>query len=717
MDKKYASCLITLLLSLSLLTVTSRARAVEVFAGHPRLFFRDSAWGERSITTEQLRQRAHDSRYASYVNRLSYSPCNVALKALLLDDSAAAAECVSMLKTDFEFDGTTTDGELVMWAAMAFDWLYPRGDFSDTDKANVVSRLATGADWLIGQYEGQGAHIFHTRMYGFAVGVGMAGLALKGHHASADRYIQWADSIFTKHLFPARRLQAGSVHNGFGYGRRYTMWHSGHFMSAWYSATGDDKWKTVREEQDDWAWREAEFIIYSRQPDSLLVRFADCFRRTSERYSFRVIGERAFAYAEPVGREYLNYLFATQAVQPDNRVVEEGNAYNVLLWWDPDAPGVSHTTLPRRTLFSPRGTGMAFWRSGWGENDTFIFFKCGNYFEDHGHFDQGHLEVFRHKPLLIESGAYEGDFESSFRLNYYRKTIAHNSILAVNPVFSQDEGGQRIYSNQSLATLESYLADPGSETGEIVDYRDSGYWSYVAGDFSKAYYPSVIETAVREVAWIAERYLVVVDNIKLANSALLPKVLWHYTVRPLLEPGRFTVSDGGGRAVVTVLSPAGATLDTVRAYQIGTAYYPPPDPRPELGVGRVEVSVAQSGATDYTFVEVIDVADEGVKAGEVSLEQDQATGPLKVLLPPGTLSLQGDPKKRSLVSFTARTLEPPGDYDGSGNLDLEDLIRLLRLALEDSAQPLADFNGDGRYSITDAVALLIRIRSTAPGGI
>ncbi|OGF99520.1 MAG: hypothetical protein A2Z86_07910 [Candidatus Glassbacteria bacterium GWA2_58_10] len=81
------------------------------------------------------------------------------------------------------------------------------------------------------------------------------------------------------------------------------------------------------------------------------------------------------------------------------------------------------------------------------------------------------------------------------------------------------------------------------------------------------------------------------------------------------------------------------------------------------------------------------------------------------------MSLQGDPKKRSLVSFTARTLEPPGDYDGSGNLDLEDLIRLLRLALEDSAQPLADFNGDGRYSITDAVALLIRIRSTAPGGI
>ena len=195
-------------------------------------------------------------------------------------------------------------------------------------------------------------------MYSFAAGTGMAGLALKGHHPNADRYIQWADSIFTRHLFPARRLQGGSVHSGMGYGRRYVMWHSGHFMSAWYSATGQDKWKQVREEQDDWAWREAEFLIYARQPDSLLVRYADCFRRTSDRYSFRVIGERAFAYQVPPGQNYLNYLFQTQAVQSDNRVVEEGNAYNVFLWWDADQAGTTFTSLPHRDAF----------REGWHRN-------------------------------------------------------------------------------------------------------------------------------------------------------------------------------------------------------------------------------------------------------------------------------------------------------------------------------------------------------------
>ena len=254
---------------------------VEVFEAHPRLFFRDSAWGERSITTEQLRQRANDPRYAAYVNRLTYSSCNVALKAILFNDSQAAQECISMMESNFDFDGTTTDGELLMWRAMAFDWLYNHPEFTEDHKQNVIQKLAQGALWCRGQYTGQGPHVFHTRMYAFALGAAMAGLALKGHYEYADMYIDWADSIFTHHLFPARRLQAGSVHNSLAYGRKYVMWHSGHFMSAWYSATGEDKWETVRNQQDDWAWREAEFIMYGRQPDGLLVRYGDCFRRTS----------------------------------------------------------------------------------------------------------------------------------------------------------------------------------------------------------------------------------------------------------------------------------------------------------------------------------------------------------------------------------------------------------------------------------------------------
>jgi len=706
---------IPVFLSVFCLSFYALSFAVDVFSGHPRLFFRDSAWGERSITTVELKKRARDTRYQAYVNRLNYSAANFAMKALLLDDSTAAAECVKMLTTAFEFDQTTDDGVLVMWAAMAFDWLYNSPYFSAAAKSTAINNLVQGARWCKDQYTSQGAHIFHTRMYAFATGVGLAGLVLKGHHPEADTFINWAYSIYLNDLFPARHLQGGSVHNSLAYGRKYTIWLDGHFMSGWYSATGEDLWKKVRQEQEDWAWREAEFIMYARQPDGLLVRYGDCFRRTSERFSFQAIGERAFAYNEPIGAYYLNYLFETQAKTTDPRVVEEGNAYNVFLFWDADKQGKSFTTLPTRTMFGQHGTGMVFWRTDWDNKETFIFFKCGNYFDDHGHFDQGHLEVFRGAPLLIEAGAYEGDFNSTFRLNFYRKAIAHNTILAVNPAFSEDEGGQRVYSNQSLGTMTDYLADTGSETGDITVYQDNGKWTYLAGDFSKAYDLDRIVKAIREVAWLGERYLVVVDNITLGSNKLLPRVLWHYTVKPVLGEKRFTVSDGGGRAAVTLLAPSNAVIDTVQEYRIGTAYYLPPDPRPSIGVGRAEISVPSPGATDYTFIEVIDVADEGVPVGNVSLASPDSSslGVLKIDLPVGTLILRGNPGARSEVSFTASTWR--GDYNDDRMVDIQDVISLILRARDNPGDPAFDFDGDGGFTIMDAVALVIYIRSQSPG--
>ncbi|MEA2062533.1 MAG: heparinase II/III family protein [Gemmatimonadota bacterium] len=704
-----------LLCSFFLLFVTNLSQAVGVFEGHPRLFFRDSTWGERSITTEQLKARVQDSRYSAYTNRLTYSSANYALKALLLSNESAAKQCTTMLKASFKFGGTTTDGELVMWDAMAFDWLYNHPIMADSAlKAQVIDKLIKGAKHCRDEYIGQGPHIFHTRMYAFALGAAMAGLVLKGHHPDADIYIDWAYDIYLNHLFPARKLQDGTVHNSLAYGRKYVMWHVGHFMSAWYSATGQDLWQTVREKQGDWAWREALFLIYARQPDGLFIRYGDNFRRTSERFTFKVIGERAFAYNDPVAKQYLDFLFETQANMSDDRVVEEGNAYNVFLWWDADydSGGEDHTSLPGKALFSPEGTGMVVWRSGWEERtnkDKFIFFKCGDYFGDHGHFDQGHVEVYCGTPLLIEAGAYKGGFSGDHRMNYWRKTISHNTIIAEDPEVEGDEGGQRIYKNQEESTIKDYLDDEGSETGVIIDYLDQGDWGYVAGDFSTAYYPDHIELAIRELAWLKDRYLVVVDHVGLGNNMLLPKVLWHYTVRPVIEDNRFTVTDGGGRAVVTVLAPSNAVLDTVRAYQIGTSYYPPPSPQTSWGVGRVEVTVPEVGEYDHVFVQVIDVAQEGVNPGEVALSLDEAGKIMNIQTPVGTLTLAGGPDARTTVEFTPAAEYDKGDINQDGELAVSDVIAMILAAREDPTDPVLDFNGDGIFNVLDAIQLLLYI--------
>ncbi len=465
----------------------------------------------------------------------------------------------------------------------------------------------------------------------------------------------------------------------------------------------------MRENQGDWAWREALFMMYARQPDSLFVRYGDNFRRTSERFTFRTIGERAFAYDEPVGKNYLHYLFETQAAQTDNRVVEEGNAYNVFLWWDADDRGLSFRSLPGRAMFSPDGTGMVLWRSGWDAGETHIFFKCGNYFGDHGHFDQGHVEVFRHRPLLIESGYYDS-FNSTHRTRYYRGSMAHNTIRAKSATIPNSLGEQRVFSNQNKATLQSYLDDQSSETGNLIDYRDNGTWSYAAGEFASAYSSSLMDRVVRELVWIGERYLVVVDNVVMHGTDYLPAVMWHYTAAPELEQGRFTVRDGGGKAVVTVLAPANAAIDTVSAFKLGSQSYPPPNPQPEHGTGRVEVSATVSSSGGYTFVEVIEITDDSASTAVPLLETDPQSGALSVVLPEGTLYLAGEPEARTEVSFTPGEQQLRGDYDGDGALGIGDLMSFVRLSLQQPSSPLLDFNRDGSVNVADILDLLLYIR-------
>ncbi|MCE5270771.1 hypothetical protein LLH00_05750, partial [bacterium] len=151
----------------------------EVYPSHPRLFFRDSAWGERGLTLAMVKARAARPEAQPVLEKLNRSLPDLALRSLVAGDREAAREAIRRLQQPVERDGTTTDGELVALAALALDWLWNDPEFSDTAKAKAVANLAAGADSLIHDL-GSGAHIFHTRMYGWATGVGLAGLALHG---------------------------------------------------------------------------------------------------------------------------------------------------------------------------------------------------------------------------------------------------------------------------------------------------------------------------------------------------------------------------------------------------------------------------------------------------------------------------------------------------------------------------------------------------------
>ncbi len=605
-----------LLLLTCLVPGNGAAAGPSVVASHPRLFFRGGDWdGGRGLTVETIRRRAARPEAAPVLGLLGGSLPNLALRALILagdparsmESHAAADSAVAILQQPVELEGTTDQGITLAWHAMAYDWLGRHPAFDEGEKRQAAEEIARAGLALADQLE-HGSHIFHTRMYGWAAGVALAGLALQGDHPAAERLIDYGGRYWRERLFPARRLQDGSVHNSFGYGRKYTMWLTGHFISGWHSATGENLWEDIAREQGDWARQELLFNIYGRYPDGTYLRFGDSYSLTSDHYSFRAVSERAQGYRDPVGAGFLRKLLRENA----GPVVERPSAYVYFLFFDPEADTLAESALPLRKLFSREGTGMVVWKSGWQEQGTTVFFKCGNYFDDHGHFDQGHLDIFRRAPLLIDSGAYL-TFDGPFRREYWHRTVAHNSILILDPALPGDEGGQRVFSSQGDATLGEYLANSRSETGEILDYLDLPGLAYVAGDFTAAYPDDRAERVTRELCFLDDRYLVVLDRVRVKRPDLEPRVLWHCPVPPDREQAvqRFRLDREGGRVLVTTLWPQAAEIAWVDSFQAGGRKIAPEGTLPlqeGMGVGRFEVG-DPTGGLEHLFIHAIEITD------------------------------------------------------------------------------------------------------------
>ncbi|MFH1707557.1 MAG: hypothetical protein ABIF71_06545 [Planctomycetota bacterium] len=88
-------------------------------------------------------------------------------------------------------------------------------------------------------------------------------------------------------------------------------------------------------------------------------------------------------------------------------------------WLDAASPSLIQDLPPSR-YFSPGALGHVFLRSGFAKDDIFIAYKCGNYYDNHGHFDQGSFVINCRGNLALDSGEYYG-FDSPHRLNYYRR--------------------------------------------------------------------------------------------------------------------------------------------------------------------------------------------------------------------------------------------------------------------------------------------------------
>lgn len=70
--------------------------------------------------------------------------------------------------------------------------------------------------------------------------------------------------------------------------------------------------------------------------------------------------------------------------------------------------------------------------------------------------------------------------------------------------------------------------------------------------------------------------------------------------------------------------------------------------------------------------------------------------------------------KQALADKSSLSLIYVEDYNGDGRVTISDAVAFLLLGRDNPSDPNLDYNGDGRYGITDAVALIINITGQYP---
>jgi hypothetical protein len=288
-------------------------------------------------------------------------------------------------------------------------------------------------------------------------------------------------------------------------------------------------------------------ILLDRYPDSVAARQL-----------------QAYLYVPPTDGSY------------DDMVWEE------FLWYNPDLP----SEAPTLTAHYAPALGEISMRSGWPQgaadtdpSATHITFSSGDRYSYHQHYDQNGFTLFKYGDLLVDSGVYSQEGLSYHDVNYYCRTIAHNTLIVYNPSedFSQvrdgavsNDGGQRsVYpANRSPESVEYRNHHIRQyETGDMLHYVHSSRYTYALGDATAAYnnpdYNQTMDGLAGNVAKVTRfqrellylrptktaplEYVVLYDRVGVTRpdfSGQNTKLLFHMLNKPSVSGAGTEVSPG-----------------------------------------------------------------------------------------------------------------------------------------------------------------------------
>jgi hypothetical protein len=335
--------------------------------------------------------------------------------------------------------------------ALIYDWVY--ADLDAVTRAEFLAQLQVKANAWEATFAGVQLSPYNDQLYAGGNSPGADGLPVAIAMYPDDpvnglTHLKFQLDLWFNMILPVWHQVFGPEGGGWHEGWNdylnstggMTQWLVTDLLS-WQVASGQPIFT-----QQPWLKNFAYGLMYQTKPDFLMEKHGDVTKPflTSE-YATNTPNDSQGAGLGSL--EGLAYLYNDPVLRGWARLIDYSSAtpdgFEPTCWpyCPPDSaanPIADRSSLPLVRNFP--GWGMLFFRTGWGEDDTYVSFKYGDNFWSHEHFDDGHFTIFNRGNLAIDSGTYQAGSTSEHRLQYAQQTVAHNTMLLVDPADVYNSG-------------------------------------------------------------------------------------------------------------------------------------------------------------------------------------------------------------------------------------------------------------------------------------
>ncbi|HUU28782.1 MAG TPA: heparinase II/III family protein [archaeon] len=546
-------------------------------------------------------------------------------------EKEARAAIEAALELSANTNGDDLPNAYRVWPeAVAFDWCHDRFKPEEAEKllTNIKAQLEIAGGRNL---ETQPPHAGH-----------LVNHLADAHLPAGIAFYETAPEIFNRAVEVIRiELAAKNVFYRYGASSQGNSYGVTHFngdirmLAMLLKATGVDLFERFPFYRDvGYYW------IYTRRPDGQLLRNGDDWldsgnhtKIAGEEGALEVSGVPYGAMERMWTNPWLTELLLYSAAKyRDPYLLNEyllirkpANTWtNIIdiLWRDPELQPAGPQSLP---VIRYRGgpVGTLFFRTGWGPDDVAGMFKVMPLFvKNHDHLDRLSFQIYCRGALALDSGLYEGtnsEYDSDHWLDYFQRTIAHNTLLIRDPdekVFYRGrqvvaDGGQPYPENGANPADLAALMDPQWRIARVLAQevdKDQRY-AFVVGDATSGYGPKA-ELVKRTFVFLKDfrssppaelpaAALVVYDQVRSLKPESRKVWLLHSMEEPEVDQGRFTVRrsgpEYGGCLVSFTLLPEPARVEKIggpgKDFWVNDTNYPTEKRGDaEGGAWRIEVS-------------------------------------------------------------------------------------------------------------------------------